>query len=127
LHALRIPDETPAAEREQLKQALATKADEAAAHAAELRATCAKRAREVHVFAEAVRGCLTEDAFPERIPVLPPPAPRKGGDPPGAAELRAALLKNPRGVENLARLAELYLGSGDVGTALLVLDRANDV
>lgn len=127
LRGLKLPDELSAEERGQLSTAISAKSEEAQKRSRELKAVCAKRAREARVFSEAVRACLGDEPFPDKIAVLPALAARRAGDPPGASELRAALLKNPKNVDTLVKLAELYLGGGDLGTALLVLDRADGV
>ena len=126
LKDLKLPDELAAEERQALGQALTAKANEAEKRAAEIRAACGKRAREHLVFSDVVKGCLVEDAFPEHVPMFPAPSSRKG-EPTGAVELRQVLLKNPRATDSLVKLAELYLGTGDLGMALLVLDRAETV
>src|SRR5262249_53279229 len=74
LRALKLPDELSAEERGQLEQVIAGKITEASKRAQEIRHICARRAREGHVFSDAARGCLTDDALPERIAVLPPVA-----------------------------------------------------
>ena len=127
LRGLKLPDELSAEERGQLEQVIAAKIAEASKRAQEIRQICARRAREGHVFSDAARGCLTDDALPDRIAVLPPVANKRAGDPAGAIELRAVLLKNPRNTDSLVKLAELYLGAGDLGMTLLVLERAETV
>jgi Flp pilus assembly protein TadD len=50
--------------------------------------------------------------------------PASAGDPPGAQALQKALLRNPKDVDALTRLAELHLAAGNLGEALLLLERA---
>ncbi len=54
-----------------------------------------------------------------------PSAGAKGGaEPATAAPLHKALLKNPKDVNALLKLAEMHLGMGDAGVALLLAERA---
>ena len=125
LRGLKLPDDVTAEERGQLEQAINAKVEESQKRAQEIRGVCAKRAREARVFSDAVRACLESGPFPEKIPVLPAAAGKRSGEPPGAAELHAVLTKNPKSVDTLVKLAEVYLGAGDLASGLLVLDRAD--
>lgn len=127
LRELKLPDDLSAEDKAQVKKALESQADDAARRAADLRGRCAKRARELLVFSELVRSCLTGDALPDKIAMFPRAAPKRGSEPPQAAQLRQALLKDPKGVDKLIKLAELYLGAGDLGMTLLILDRAEEL
>jgi Flp pilus assembly protein TadD len=64
--------------------------------------------------------------MPDVIVMYPQKA-RGSGDPPGAAPIRKVLLKNPKDVPSLVKLSELYLASGDLGVALLLLERAESL
>jgi len=47
-----------------------------------------------------------------------------GGQPAGRAPLRKVLLKNPKGRAFAAKIGRAALGAGDLGVALLLLERA---
>ncbi len=127
LRDLPLPSDLSQEEKGQLKRILDAKAEEATRRATDLRGRCAKRARELLVFSDVVRGCLTGQALPEKVAMFPRAQSRRGSDPPGAAQLRTGLLKDPKGTDKLIKLAELHLGTGDIGTALLILERVEDI
>ena len=126
LHELKLPDDISAEEKSQLKTALEAKADEASKRSADLKSTCAKRAKESVVFSDAVRSCLTNQPFPDRVAIFPNVAVKHGPVPTTAVAYRAQLMKKPKSGEALSKLAEGYMQSGDLGAALLVLDRTED-
>jgi Flp pilus assembly protein TadD len=73
---------------------------------------------------EAARSCLLGEPMPDVITMYPQTKSSAGGNLPAAAPLRKVLLKNPKDVPSLLKLAELHLGAGDLGVALLLLERA---
>jgi tetratricopeptide (TPR) repeat protein len=126
LRDLKLPDSASAEEQKQLRAALGAKAEDAEKRATELRDICAKRAREAVAFSQAVRACLTGEPLPDHIPMFAKAPTSASGEPPGATTLRQALLKDPRNTEKMLKLAELYMGAGDLSMALLILDRADE-
>ena len=105
-----------------LKTALEAQAATAEKRANELKGLCVKQAKKSEIFSDAAKSCLLDQPLPETIPMYAQA--RRGTEPAGAPALRLALLKNGKDVTALAKLAELYLGAGDVASALLLLERA---
>jgi tetratricopeptide (TPR) repeat protein len=107
-----------------LRAVIDGQAADAEARAAEARSLCSKKAKDAVVVTEAARSCLLGEPMPDIIAMYPQVKARGGGDPPAATPLRKALLKNPKDVTSLAKLAELHLAAGELGVALLLLERA---
>src|SRR5262249_53016617 len=127
MRELKLPAELSADEQKQVRAALAAKADEAQKRATSLRQTCAKKAESAMVFSEAGKSCLLEQPLPEKMAIFPRAAAQRAGERPQATTLRQELQKNPRDAVRLGKLAELYLGQGDLGMTLLLVDRAEDI
>jgi tetratricopeptide (TPR) repeat protein len=123
LRGIAPPPNLSPQDQQALKTALEGQAAESDKRANELKTACVKQAEKNELFSEGSKSCLLGEALPDAI-ALYPDAPHKGGDPAGAQPLRQVLLKNPKDVDALAKLAELYLGAGDAGSALLLLERA---
>jgi len=91
-------------------------------------APCAsKKAKDAMIVTEAARSCLLGEPMPDVITMYPQTKSHAGADLPAAAPLRKVLLKNPKDVPSLLKLAEMHLGAGDLGVALLLLERAESV
>ncbi len=126
LQGLQLPDGLSSEEQQQLRKILAAKVEEAQKHGQEFNDLCIKRAYELTVFSDYTRACLTKQPLPDKVAMFPQALAKREGEPPAAAEIRAKLLKQPKDAALLTKLAELYLGSGDLGMALLVLDKAEE-
>ena len=124
LRSLELPPGLGAEESKQLKTVIEAQAADADAHAAEARALCSKKAKDAVIVTEAARSCLLGEPMPDVITMYPQTKSSAGADPPAAAPLRKVLLKNPKDVPSLLKLAELHLAAGDLGVALLLLERA---
>jgi tetratricopeptide (TPR) repeat protein len=105
-----------------LKAALGARAAEAQKQGAALKAVCQKQVKKGEIFSEAAKSCLLDQPLPETIPMYPQV--KRGAEPAGVAPIRQALLKNPKDPAALAKLAELYLGAGDIASTLLLVERA---
>jgi tetratricopeptide (TPR) repeat protein len=127
LRALELPANLSEADKAGIKGALEAQAAAADKRATELHGVCAKQAKKAEIFSEAAKSCLTGQPLPDTIPMYREVRAQSAGDPPGVAALQKALLKNSRDVDALSKLAELYLSAGDVGVALLLLERAEQV
>jgi tetratricopeptide (TPR) repeat protein/Tfp pilus assembly protein PilF len=125
LRGIEFPASLPEKDKEQLKTALGAQAAEADKRSNDLRAACVKQAKKHQIFSEAAKSCLLGQPLPDTIPMYAAARTRAASDPPGAALLRKALLKNAKDGAALVKLAELELGAGDVGVALLLLERAD--
>jgi cellulose synthase operon protein C len=123
LRGLELPTALSADEAKQLRAIIEGQAADADTRAAEARTLCSKKAKDAVIVTEAARSCLLNEPMPDVI-VMYPQKTRGSGDPAGAAPLRKVLLKNPKDVPSLVKLSELYLASGDLGVALLLLERA---
>jgi tetratricopeptide (TPR) repeat protein len=126
LRGLELPTALSAEESKQLRAVIEGQAADAGARAAEARTLCSKKAKDAIIVTEAARSCLLNEPMPDVIVMYPQKA-RGSGDPPGAAPIRKVLLKNPKDVPSLVKLSELYLASGDLGVALLLLERAESL
>ena len=124
LRALELPPGLGADESKQLKSAIESQAADADARAAEARTVCSKKAKDSLIVTEAARSCLLGEPMPDVITMYPQTKSRAGADLPAAAPLRKVLLKNPKDVPSLLKLSELHLAAGDLGVALLLLERA---
>lgn len=124
LRGIEVPASLPDKDRAVLTAALSAQADEAEKRANELRSACVSQAKKHQIFSEAAKSCLLAQPLPDTIPIYAQARARSGGDPPGAAALRKALLKSSKDASALAKLAELHLDAGDAGVALLLLERA---
>jgi cellulose synthase operon protein C len=124
LRSLELPPSLSPDDARQLKAVIDGQASEAESHAAEARTLCSKKAKDAVIVTEAARACLLGEAMPDVIPMYPQGRVRAGGDPPAAAPLRKTLLKTPKDVPALTKLAELHLAAGELGVALLLLERA---
>ena len=124
LRALELPTGLGAEESKQLKGVIEGQAAEADAHAAEARTVCSKKAKAALIVTEAARSCLLGEPMPDVITMYPQAKSHAGANLPAAAPLRKLLLKNPKDAASLLKLAELHLGAGDLGVALLLLERA---
>jgi tetratricopeptide (TPR) repeat protein len=122
LRGLEPPAGLPAQDQKTLKAALDAQAAEAEKRSSELKAVCVKQAKKSEIFSEATKSCLLDQPLPETIPMYPQV--RRGTEPAGAPAIRQALLKNAKDTTALTKLAELYLGAGDIASALLILERA---
>ena len=124
LRGLELPANLGEQDKQQLKAALDAQAAAADKRAGALHEVCAKQAKKAEIFSEAAKSCLLGQPLPDTLPMYRAAQARGTNDPPGAPALRKALLKNAKDVDALTRLAELHLAAGDVGTALLLLERA---
>jgi tetratricopeptide (TPR) repeat protein len=124
LRSLELPTGLSAEDGKQLRTVIDGQAADADARAAEARTLCSKKAKDAVIVTEAARSCLLGEPMPDVIAMYPQVKARGSGDPPGAAPLRKVLLKNPKDAPSLAKLAELHLAAGDLGVALLLLERA---
>jgi len=127
LRGLELPPGLGADESKQLKSVIENQAADADARAAEARTLCSKKAKDAMIVTEAARSCLLGEPMPDVITMYPQTKSHAGADLPAAAPLRKVLLKNPKDVPSLLKLAELHLGAGDLGVALLLLERAESV
>ncbi len=124
LRGLELPANLGEQDKQQLKAALEAQAAAADKRASALHELCAKQAKKVEIFSEATKSCLSGQPLADTLPMYRAVQARSTADPPGAPALRKALLKNAKDVDALTRLAELHLAAGDVGAALLLLERA---
>jgi tetratricopeptide (TPR) repeat protein len=124
LRKLELPSGLSAEDGKQLRAVIDGQAANAESHAAEARTLCSKKAKDAVVVTEAARSCLLGEPMPDVIAMYPPGKAHGTGDPPAAVPLRKALLKNPKDAATLAKLAELHLAAGELGVALLLLERA---
>lgn len=124
LRALELPTGLSAEDAKQLRAAIDSQAADAEKRATEARTLCSKKAKDAIIVTEAARSCLLGEPMPDVIAMYPQGKTRGNGDPPAAAPLRKTLLKNPKDVAALAKLAELHLAAGELGVALLLLERA---
>jgi tetratricopeptide (TPR) repeat protein len=127
LRGLELPAAMSAQDKQALKGALEAQAAAADKRAAALHEVCAKQAKKAEIFSEAAKSCLLGQPLPDVLPMYRAVQAHGGSEPPGAAALQKALLKSPKDVESMTRLAQLRLASGDVGTALLLLERADQI
>jgi tetratricopeptide (TPR) repeat protein len=124
LRGLELPTALSAEESKQLRAVIEGQAADADARAGEARTLCSKKAKDAVIVTEAARSCLLNEPMPDVIVMYPQSKTRGAGDPSGAAPLRKILLKNPKDVPSLVKLSELHLAAGDLGVALLLLERA---
>jgi cellulose synthase operon protein C len=124
LRGLQMPANMSAADQANVKQALGAQADEAEKRATGMRDTCVKEAKKHELFSQGARSCLLGESLPDTIPMYPSAGAKGGAEPATAAPLHKALLKNPKDVNALLKLAEMHLGMGDAGVALLLAERA---
>ena len=124
LRGLELPAALSAEESKQLRAAIEGQAADADARALEARTLCSKKAKDAVIVTEAARSCLLGEPMPDVITMYPLNKTRGAGDPPAAAPLRKILLKNPKDVPSLVKLSELHLAAGELGVALLLLERA---
>jgi cellulose synthase operon protein C len=124
LRTLELPAALSAEDAKQLRAAIESQAVDADTRAGEARTLCSKKAKDAVIVTEAARSCLLSEPMPDVITMYPQGKTRGSGDPPAAAPLRKTLLKNPKDVAALAKLAELHLAAGELGVALLLLERA---
>ena len=124
LRNLELPTALSPEDAKQLRAAIDSQAVDAETRASEARALCSKKAKDAVIVTEAARSCLLSEPMPDVITMYPQGKTRGSGDPPAAAPLRKTLLKNPKDVAALAKLAELHLAAGELGVALLLLERA---
>ena len=127
LRGLELPTALSAEDAKQLRAAIDGQAADADARAAEARTLCSKKAKDAVIVTEAARSCLLSEPMPDVITMYPQGKTRGGGDPPAAAPLRKTLLKNPKDVAALVKLSELHLAAGELGVALLLLERAESL
>jgi tetratricopeptide (TPR) repeat protein len=127
LRGLELPTALSAEDSKQLRAAIDGQASDAEARAAEARTLCSKKAKDAIIVTEAARSCLLGEPMPDVLAMYPQGKARSGGDPPAAVPLRKILLKNPKDVPALAKLAELHLAAGELGVALLLLERAEAI
>jgi cellulose synthase operon protein C len=127
LRQLELPANLSEADKQALKGALEGQAAAAEQRGGELRGACAKQAKKAEIFSEAAKSCLLGQPLPDTVTMYRDVRATTSGDPAGAANYQKALLKNSKDVEAMTKLAELYLGSGNVGVALLLLERAGQV
>jgi tetratricopeptide (TPR) repeat protein len=116
-----------AEDAKQLRAAIDGQAADAESRATEARALCSKKAKDAVIVTEAARSCLLGEPMPDVIAMYPQGKTRGSGDPPAAIPLRKILLKSPKDVAALAKLAELHLAAGELGVALLLLERAESL
>jgi TolA-binding protein len=124
---LELPTSLSADDAKQLRAAIEAQAADADNQSATARALCNKKAKDAMVVTEAARACLLGEPMPDVISMYPQGRAQGAGDPPAAAPLRKVLLKNPKDVAALTKLAELHLASGELGVALLLLERAEGI
>jgi cellulose synthase operon protein C len=127
LRTLELPTSLSADDAKQLRAVIDGQAADADARATEARALCSKKAKDAVIVTEAARSCLLGEAMPDVIAMYPQGKARAGGDPPAAVPLRKILLKNPKDVSALTKLAELHLAAGELGVAILLLERAEGI
>jgi tetratricopeptide (TPR) repeat protein len=127
LRHLELPTALSAEDAKQLRAAIDSQAVDAENRASEARTLCSKKAKDAVIVTEAARSCLLSEPMPDVITMYPQGKTRGSGDPPAAAPLRKTLLKNPKDVAALAKLAELHLAAGELGVALLLLERAESL
>jgi tetratricopeptide (TPR) repeat protein len=127
LRNLELPAALSAEDAKQLRAAIDSQAADAETRATEARTLCSKKAKDAVIVTEAARSCLLNEPMPDVIAMYPQGRTRGGGEPPAAAPLHAILLKNPKDVVALAKLAELHLAAGELGVALLLLERAENL
>jgi tetratricopeptide (TPR) repeat protein len=127
LRGLELPGSLAEQDKQQVKAALEAQAAAADRRSAELRAACANQARKASLFSDAAKSCLTNQPLSDSTPMYKEAVARSGGDPPGAAALQKALLKNAKDIDALLKLAEIHLAAGNAGIALLLLERAEQV
>ncbi len=127
LRGLELPASLPEQDKQKLRAALEAQAAAADKRSAELRTACANQARRAGLFSDAAKSCLTNQPLSDSTPMYKEAVARTGGDPPGAAALQKALLKNARDIDALLKLSELHLAAGNAGIALLLLERAEQV
>jgi len=124
LRGLELPAGLSDQDKQQLKAAIDAQASAAEKRAGDLHTACANQARKADLFSDAAKSCLLGQPLSDSTPMYRETRAHAGGDPPGAAALQKALLKNTKDVDALTKLAELHLGAGNVGVALLLLERA---
>ena len=124
LRAIELPTALSAEEAKQLRAAIETQAVDSDTRASEARALCSKKAKDNVIVTEAARSCLLAESLPDVITMYPAGKGKGAGDPPGVIPLRKILLKNPKDVPSLLKLAEAHLGAGELGVALLLIERA---
>jgi len=127
LRGLELPTGLGADDAKQLRSAIDSQAADAENRAAEARTLCSKKAKDAVIVTEAARSCLLAEPMPDVIAMYPQGKTRGSGDPPAAAPLRKILLKTPKNVAALTKLAELHLAAGELGVALLLLERAENL
>lgn len=127
LRKLELPPGLSAEDSQQLRMVIDKQAADAESHATEARSLCSKKARDATIVTEAARSCLLSEPMPDVIAMYPQVKVHGTGDPPAAVPLRKVLLKNPKDAPTLAKLAELHLAAGNLGVALLLLERAEAV
>jgi tetratricopeptide (TPR) repeat protein len=120
-------DALSATDKQAVRQVLDQQMQKAQEESKKLRSSCAKKAKELLVFTDAAKACVTDQPFQEKVGMFTNRNSGRKGDPPGAAPIRQALLKNPRSIDSITKLAELYLGTGDTGVALLLIEHAIDI
>jgi tetratricopeptide (TPR) repeat protein len=126
LRGLEIPANLPPADQQALKGALEAQAVAADKRAADMHGACAKQAKRAELFSEAAKSCLLGQPLADTVPMYRE-VHGSSTDPPGAIALQKVLLKNSKDADALTKLAELHLGAGNVGIALLLLERAEQV
>jgi tetratricopeptide (TPR) repeat protein len=127
LRGLELPANLSVSDQTALKAVLAAQATSAEKRATELRAVCAKNAKQHELFSEAGKSCLLNQPLPDTIPMYTNSASRGAAEPAAAAPLHKALLKNNADLQAMLKLAEIHLGMGDGAGALLLLERAEQV
>jgi tetratricopeptide (TPR) repeat protein len=127
LRGLELPANLSEGDKAQLKGALEAQAAAAEKRGNELHGVCAKQAKKAELFSEAAKSCLLGQPLPDTLTMYKEVRAQGSSDPPGAAAFQKALLKNSRDADALTKLAELHLAAGNVGVALLLLERAEQV
>jgi tetratricopeptide (TPR) repeat protein len=125
LRGIEIPANLPDKDKAQVKAALGAQAADAEKRSKDFRAACVNQAKKYQIFSEAAKSCLLGEPMPDVVPMYTQARARAEADPPEAAPLHKALLKSSKDTAALTKLAELHLGAGDYGAALLLLERAD--
>jgi tetratricopeptide (TPR) repeat protein len=124
LRGLQLPATMSAADQANVKNALGAQADEADKRGNDMRTSCMTQAKKHELFSQGAKSCLLGESLPDTIPMYPAVGSKSGAEPASAAPLHKALLKNSKDVNALLKLAEIHLGMGDAGVALLLAERA---
>jgi tetratricopeptide (TPR) repeat protein len=127
LRNLELPAALSAEDAKQLRAAIDSQAADADTRATEARTLCSKKAKDAVIVTEAARSCLLGEPMPDVIAMYPQGKTRGGGDPSCCSAFAQDLAQESQGRGCAGKLAELHLAAGELGVALLLLERAENL